>query len=206
MTELPDQSELVNSLRQEGSDAFAEFFSCVRERLRRIIQFRLDYRLAGRVSESDVLQETYFRASQRLQRYLEHPEIPFFVWLRLETNQKLTEIHRHHFTAEKRDIRREVSIKPAASSQTSLAIAANLVAQMTSASKLVERAEQIAKLEHTLNEMNEIDREVIALRHFEELSNVETAEVLNIQPDAASKRYFRALKRLREIMHSVDKS
>eukprot|EP01047_Picozoa_sp_COSAG01_P116989 COSAG01_NODE_45658_length_407_cov_1.305195_2_plen_80_part_01 len=80
-----------------------------------------------------------------------------------------------------------------------MALAAHIVAQLTSPSRLIERAEQISILEKTLAEMNELDREVIALRHFEELSNIETAEILAIEPSAASKRYLRALKKLREI-------
>ena len=123
--------------------------------------------------------------------------------LTLEVQQQLVDIHRHHFGAEKRDIRKEVAVVKPQAGQTSMALAAHLVAQLTSVSQLFERAEQIASVEKTLEEMNELDREVIALRHFEELSNIETAEVLGIQPAAASKRYLRALKRLREIMEQV---
>ena len=200
---LPDQIKIEEALACEGEEALARFFNRVQPRLKRIVHFRLDYRLNGRVSESDVIQETYVRAARRLDSYLEKEDMPFFVWLRLEINQKLHEIHRHHFGAEMRDVRKEFKVGANNSEKTSMALAAHIVAQMTSPSRLVERAEQIAMLEATLNEMNELDREVIALRHFEELSNLETAKVLNIQPDAASKRYLRALKRLREIMESA---
>jgi len=202
--QLPEHDELLRQLASGREEALAKFFSAVRDRLARVVAFRLDYRLSGRVSESDVLQDTYVRAAQRIESYLEKPDMPFFVWLRLEANQRLHEIHRQHFGAEKRDVRREVNLsqKPKAN-QTSLALAAHLVAQMTSASQIMERSEQIAKLERTLNEMNELDREVIALRHFEELSNIETAEILKIDPAAASKRYIRALKRLKQIMDSL---
>ena len=201
--ELPEQAEIIERLKSDRDEALAHFFSLVRERLKRIVNFRLDYRLNGRISESDVIQDTYVRASQRLDSFLEKPEMPFFVWLRLEVQQQLVDIHRHHFGAEKRDIRKEVAIAKPKAGQTSMALAAHLVAQLTSVSQLFERAEQIASVEKTLDEMNELDREVIALRHFEELSNIEAAEVLGIQPAAASKRYLRALKRLREIMEQV---
>ena len=201
---LPEHDEVLRQLKSDREEALARFFSDVRERLARIVAFRLDYRLSGRVSESDVIQDTFVRAAQRIDSYLEKPDMPFFVWLRLEANQRLHEIHRQHFGAEKRDVRREINLvtKPEGN-QTSLALAAHLVAQMTSASQIIERAEQINRLEKTLNEMNELDREVIALRHFEELSNLETAEILDIEPAAASKRYIRALKRLKEIMESL---
>ncbi len=205
MTEiLPEQSEIADALKSEGEEALARFFNLVEPRLKRIVHFRLDYRLNGRVSESDVIQETYVRAAQRLKGYLEKEDLPFFVWLRLEISQKLHDIHRKHFGAEMRDIRKEWRRDNSSNTEkTSLALAAHIVAQVTSPSRLVERAEQIAKLDTTLNEMNELDREVIALRHFEELSNLETAKILNIQPAAASKRYLRALKRLKEVMETA---
>ena len=200
--ELPEQSEIIQQLQSGREEALAELYLLVRERLRRVIDFRLDYRLGGRVSHSDVLQETYVRASQRIESYLQKPDMPFFVWLRLEANQRMLEIHRFHFGAEKRDIRREVKLqgKQEGQGNTSVQLAAHLVGQMTSASGVFEKARQIEALEKTLSEMNDTDREVIALRHFEELSNVEAAKVLGIASEAASKRYIRALKRLKEIM------
>lgn len=199
--ELPGQSEIIEQLQADREEALAELYLLVRERLRRVIDFRLDYRLGGRVSHSDVLQETYVRASQRIDSYLQKPDMPFFVWLRLEANQRLHEIHRFHFGAEKRDIRREVKLQGKQDQgNTSVQLAAHLVGQMTSASGVFQKARQIEALEKTLSEMNETDREVIALRHFEELSNIEAAKVLDIAPEAASKRYIRALKRLKEIM------
>ena len=153
------------------------------------------------MSHSDVLQETYVRAAQRIDSYLQKPDMPFFVWLRLEANQRLQEIHRFHFGAEKRDVRREVKLKGnQEQGNTSVQLAAHLVAQMTSPSGVFHKAQQVEALEKTLSEMNDTDREVIALRHFEELSNIEAAKVLGIAPEAASKRYIRALKRLKEIM------
>ncbi len=200
--ELPAQSDIIKELSVNREESLAKYFSMVRERLRRIVNFRLDYRLSGRVSESDVLQETYVRAAKRIDSYLQKPDMPFFVWLRLETQQQILDIHRQHFAAGKRDIRKEIALaRPNPNSdRTSMALAAHLVGQMTSPSQMFVKAEKIAALEKTLNTMNELDREVIALRHFEELSNEETAKVLQIKPSASSKRYLRALKRLKEIM------
>jgi len=198
---LPEQAEIIKQLRSDREEALAELYLLVRERLRRVIDFRLDYRLGGRVSHSDVLQETYVRAAQHIDSYLKKPDMPFFVWLRLEANQRLHEIHRFHFGAEKRDIRREVKLKGNKDQgNTSVQLAAHIVGQMTSPSGVFRKAQQVEALEKTLSEMNDTDREVIALRHFEELSNIEAAKVLGIAPEAASKRYIRALKRLKEIM------
>lgn len=203
---IPNQAQILDDLRARREQALAEFFEEFRQRLRRIVSFRLDQRLGGRVSHSDVLQETFVRAAQRLDHYLNQPDMPLFVWLRLEVQQQLIEIHRKHLTAEKRDVRREVTrLGHAETGQTSVALAAHLVADLTSASQIVRRAEQTLWLEKTLSEMNPLDQEVIALRHFEELSNEETAQVLQITPAAASKRYLRALLRLREITEAANR-
>ena len=145
---LPTREEIVDALQRDREEALAKYFSIVQSRLKRIVNFRLDYRLSGRVSESDVIQETYVRAAKRIDSFLDKEDMPFFVWLRLEVNQKLHEIHRHHFGAEKRDIRKEIKLGQAnESGKTSMALAAHIVAQLTSPSRLIERAEQISILE-----------------------------------------------------------
>ncbi len=182
----------------------AELFSHYRDRLKRIVRFRLDYRLAGRISESDVIQESYISASKRADHYRAKPEMPFFVWLRLIVNQQLADLHRQHLQAEMRDVRKEISLeRPGASPHTSLAMAAQLAGNVTSASRAFSRVERITKLEDALNLMEPIDREVIALRHFEELNNAEVSEVLGIGVQAASKRYVRAMKRMKEIVSAI---
>ena len=197
-----NEAHIAAQLREHGQEALATHFAAVQNRLKRIVSFRLNQRLSGRVSESDVIQETYVRAAKRIDHFLDKPEMPFLVWLRLELQQKLHEIHRFHFGAAKRDIRQEFNPRsfqqdPAA---TSMCLAAHLVAQITSPSLAMIRDEQVSFLHQSLASMNELDREVIALRHFEELSNVETAKVLGIETSAASKRYLRALNRFGEIM------
>jgi RNA polymerase sigma-70 factor (subfamily 1) len=197
----PESVCILQALHSERELALARYFEQARPRLKRIIRFRLDYRLGGRVAESDVLQEAYVRAAKHLDRFLAKPELPFFVWLRMEVQQMLHDIHRYHLNTEKRDVRKEHHWGGnGAGCETSLAIAAQLVGRNSTPSRLVERAEQIALVQQTLEQLPVLDREIIALRHFEELSNLETAEVLGIEASAASKRYLRALKRLKEIM------
>jgi RNA polymerase sigma-70 factor (subfamily 1) len=197
----PITDELITSMRGGSVQALAAVFSHYRERLRCIVHFRLDYRVAGRVSDSDVLQETYLAAAKRLGHFSKQQEMPAFLWLRLLIGQQLIDLHRQHLQAEMRDVRKEISLQQSAPSpHTSMAIAAQLVGSMTAVSEVFARAERIERLEAMLNQMDPIDREVIALRHFEELSNVETAEVLGIERAAASKRYIRAMSRLGELM------
>ena len=169
-----------------------------------MVRLRMDRRLQGRVDPSDVLQEAYLDVTQQLSTYLAKPEMTFYLWLRLTTGQRLMRLHRQHLGAAVRDAGREVSLHRGALPQaSSVSLAAQLLGKMTSASKAVERVETQLQLQAALNGMDEMDREIIALRQFEELSNAEAAQVLGLEPSAASKRYIRALKRLQEILKSI---
>jgi RNA polymerase sigma-70 factor (ECF subfamily) len=175
-----------------------------RDRLRRMVAFRLDPRLRGRVDPSDVLQDAYLEAWRGLGAYRDRPEIPFFLWLRGVAGNKLRALHRHHLGAQKRDPRREVSIHGGAMPETTTtAMAADLLGNLTRASEAAVRLELKARLQEALEAMDPLDREVLALRHFEQLSPGETARVLGIQESAAGKRYVRALRRLKEILQSL---
>ena len=150
------------------------------------------------------LNPPYLDVAQQLPTYLAKPEMPFYLWLRLTTGQHLMRLHRQHLGAAVRDAGREVSLHRGALPQaSSVSLAAQLLGKMTSASKAVERVEIQLQLQAALNGMDAMDREIIALRHFEELSNAEAAQVLGLEPSAASKRYIRALKRLQEILKSI---
>jgi RNA polymerase sigma-70 factor (ECF subfamily) len=170
-------------------------------RLRRMISLRLDVRLAGRVDPSDVLQEAYLDAYKQLPDYVREPKIPFFLWLRLVAGSRLARTHRFHLGAQQRTPVREVSLQrgpvPGASSA---ALAAHLMGAATRPSEAAVRAELRLRLQEALNTMEEIDREVLALRHFEQLTSREVAQELDITEAAAGKRYLRALARLKEIL------
>ena len=174
------------------------------ERLKRVVKLRMDRRLQGRVDPSDVLQEAFIDFANRAAEYVERPEIPFFLWLRYLTGQRLQLLHRYHLGAQMRDAGREVSLHRGSMPQaTSVSLAAQLMGRFTSVTRAVQRAEMQLILQEAVNAMEPIDREILALRHFEELSNVETAQVLGIQPSAASSRHVRALKKLRETLRNT---
>jgi RNA polymerase sigma-70 factor, ECF subfamily len=174
------------------------------ERLRYMVALRLDRRLQGRIDPSDVIQEAYLTASMQLADYLKNPTIPFFLWLRLITGQKLVALHRHHLGTQGRDAGREVSLdRGALPEASSVALAAQLLGHETRPSEAAMRAEMSIRLQDALNGMDPLDREVLVLRHFEQLSNTEAAQVLDIRESAASKRYVRALHRLKEILMSM---
>jgi RNA polymerase sigma-70 factor (ECF subfamily) len=172
-----------------------------RDRLRRMIALRLDHRLQGRLDPSDVLQEVYLQAAAHLADYLRDPAMSFYLWLRGIAGNKLLELHRHHLGTRMRDAAREVSLYRGSMPPTSsAALAAQLLGKDTRPSEAAVRAEMKVRLQEALNRMDPLDREVLALRHFEQLSNAEAAQVLGVEPKAAGKRYLRALQRLREIL------
>lgn len=202
-----DSSELQKLIERAGQgdqSMFGELLDRYRDRLRRMVKLRLDRRLQGRIDASDVIQEAYLEAATRLAEYVRNPTMPFFIWLRFITGQRLTMLHRHHLGIQTRDASREVSLhRGALPEATSAALAAQLVGRLTSPSIAAVRAEMKIRLQEALNTMDPIDREVLALRHFEQLTNVETAEVLEIKPTAANNRYMRALERLKTILTSI---
>jgi RNA polymerase sigma-70 factor (ECF subfamily) len=196
----PEVVALIARLRAGDEAALGELFDRHREKLRRMVLLRLDRRLGGRVSASDVLQEAYIDALKRIDHYFEKPDQPFFGWLRLVVGQRIADVHREH-QAQKRSAGREVPIHGGPTD--SACLAACLLGDLSSPSAAAGRNETYARLEEALNQMDPIDREVLALRHFEELSNTETAALLGILPAAASKRYVRALARLKEILEGI---
>jgi RNA polymerase sigma-70 factor, ECF subfamily len=199
--EASETAGLLRRAAQGDQAAWGALLVRSRDRLRRMVALRLDRRLQGRVDPSDIIQEAYIDASARLAEYARQPDMPFFLWLRFLTGQRLVRVHRQHLGAEMRDVAREVSLYrgtlPAA---TSAALAAQLLGRDTRPSEAAVRAERSIRLQEALNSMDPLDREVLALRHFEQLSNAEAARVLGLQEGAAAKRYVRALKRLRLIL------
>jgi RNA polymerase sigma-70 factor (ECF subfamily) len=167
-----------------------------------MVAFRLDPRLRGRVDASDVVQEAYLAAVDCRADYFRHAPGPVFLWLRGIVGNKLLEVHRHHLGTRMRDAGREAAERrPRAGGETtSVAIVEQLTGHGGGPGTAAGRAEVAARLRAALDGMEPTDREVLALRHFEQLSNGEAAAVLGIQERAAAKRYVRALKRLKDVL------
>jgi RNA polymerase sigma-70 factor (ECF subfamily) len=197
---LENNDELL-LLRHGGESAVAELFDRHRDKLQRMIAFRLDRRILGKVDGDDILQDAFVETVRRIQDYLDHPAVPFFVWLRQITKQILIDAHRRYVDTRMRDVEREVPIERWGSSDTtSNCLAAQLADSVTTPSQHVARKETISQLRAALQGLAENDREVLVLRHLEELSNNEVAQILGIDKFAASKRYLRALERLRGVI------
>jgi RNA polymerase sigma-70 factor (ECF subfamily) len=202
--ETTENDERLQLAAQGDPSSWEALVEESRPRLRRMVAFRLDHRLLGRVDPSDVLQDAYLAAWQDLGAYLRRPAMPFFLWLRGVAGNTLRELHRHHLGTQMRDPRREVAMYDRALPETTTtALAAGLLGDLTRASEEAIRYEINLRLQEALNSMDPLDREVLALRHFEQLSPTETAQVLGIKEKAAGMRYVRALRRLKEILSSL---
>ena len=199
-----DLNDLHERLIANDQDALSQLFDMHRDRLWRIVHFRMDARMAGRMDPDDILQDAFVDASKRLHHYSEERQFSPFVWLRMIVGQTLIDAHRRHVQAKQRDAGREIS-RPAGNfpQATSVSLADFLSAKMTSPSQSLVRTEQHTKLHQAIETMEPIDQEVLALRHFEELSNKEIAEVLGIEQKAASIRYVRAVGRLKKVLNDL---
>ncbi len=199
-----ETDDLERRLRGGDTQALAELFSRERERLWRVIHFRLAEPLRGRLQPEDVLQEAFLAANQRLKYYPDSPATSPFIWLRMIVNQTLIDLHRQHLGAQRRNAACEVSLNVAPYPEaTSASVAIQLVGTLTTPSGAAARADLLGLVKSAIEQMDPIDREVLALRHFEELTNNEVSEALGIDQKAASIRYVRALRRLKQIMAQI---
>jgi len=195
------ETPLINRIIRGDRDALAELFTLYRPRLWRMVNFRLDPRLRGRVDPDDILQDAWVNAVARINHFLTDASRSCFIWFRMIVQQTMVDVHRKHLGADKRSASRERSLSARAHlDSTSTSLAYHLQAHLTSPSSAVVRAEMAQQLDTVLQGMSEIDREVLALRHFEQLTNAETAMVLEMSEQAASVRYVRALQRLKKVL------
>jgi RNA polymerase sigma-70 factor (ECF subfamily) len=200
----PSESERIRRAAAGDRQAWSDLLAAHRARLRRMVTLRLDRRLRGRVDPSDVIQEAYLDATAGLAEFAARGEMPFFLWLRWLAGMKLNAVHRRHLGCQSRDAAREVALDRAACPQaTTAALAAQLLGRQTSASQVAIRLERRARLREALDAMDPLDRDVLVLRHFEELTNAEAALTLSLQESTASKRYVRALRKLKDILRSM---
>ncbi len=205
----PDPDETRARLdRVQAGDAAAvdELLADHREPLRRAVQLRLDPALARRVDASDIVQDVLLEASRRLRDYLQYPVMPFHLWLRHLAKDRLIDAHRFHRTAQRRSLDREQAVQPPAWAEAS---SVQLIAQLLDPEKTPATAAVQQELERRLQaavaELDEADREVILMRHYEGLGNQEVAAALGLSEAAASMRYLRALRRLRAALVREEK-
>ena len=184
----------------DDETAWRQVVRCHTPRLRRMVFVRLDPRLASRIDPDDVLQDVFLDAARQLADYLQDPQVPFFLWLRLLTGHWIGRAHRHHLGTQARNAGRDRSLDEVMPNASSVALAAHLIGRENRPNEAAQRAEQVARLHAALDEMDVTDREILSLRHFEHLSRAEAATVLGISEAAVGKRYLRALTRLKHLI------
>ena len=204
MVEANDDSEtlrLVDEAAAGNQQAWAALIERHRDRLKRMVAVRMDHRLQGRIDPSDVIQDACLVASKQISNYAANPSMPFYLWLRWITGQRLIDQHRRHLGAKARGVNREVSLYHGTFPETtSEDLAAHLLGRISTPSQEAIRIEQGLALQSAFETLEALDREILALRHFEQLTNGEAAAVLGIDKSAASKRYARALRRLKDLL------
>ena len=202
--ELGEVAEILRRAAAGAEEALRELFDLYHDRLKRMVHLRLSRRLAGRVDDSDVLQEAFVEVARKLPEYVQEPKLPPFLWMRHLTALKLTEVHRRHLGTQLRDADREVTLhRGGLPLADSVSLAAQLLGTLTTPSQAAIKAETRMLVQEALNGMDPIDREVLALKHFEQLSTTEIAEVLGLSKAGAGSRYLRAIKRLRAILEQI---
>ncbi len=188
--------ELLRRVHDGDNDALQKLLETQRDYLRRLVDLRMENELRGRVDPSDVVQETLIVISRRVDDFIVRQPTSFRLWVRRKAIERLIEVRRKHL-ADKRSVRRELKLSDA----SSMAVARGFMAGLPNRS--LERREMVNRVRGAIEELGELDREVILLRHVEELSNHEVAEILDIDPDTASKRYGRAVRRLATKMNEL---
>ncbi len=158
----------------------------------------MDRRVAARVDASDVLQDTYIEAFRRLPKYLQEQKMPFYLWLCWIAREKVLALHRRHLGSEKRSVAHEAPPLPVDSSVTFVSVV--LAGGEPSPSQTLAKAELAERLRLAMGQLDEDERDLILWRHFEQLSARDMAQLLQISEAAASKRYIRAVEKLREIL------
>jgi len=199
----PDAIEtrrLLEQVEKAEPCAIDELWERHRPALRRMIDARLDRALGRRVDASDVVQDVLLRASQRLGDYLRDPRLPFHLWLRQIARDHVVDAHRRHRGADKRSLDRERRIGLAFADRSSLDLAAQLKDPALTPAAEALRDELRQRFRDALDLLDDADREIILLRHFEQLANAEAAQVLGLSEAAAGMRHLRALRRLRGIL------
>jgi RNA polymerase sigma-70 factor (ECF subfamily) len=196
--DAPETQELLIQAKAGNNVAVNRLLDRHREGLRRMIDLRMDQQVRRRVDASDIVQEVLIEANRRLNDYLENPAIPFHLWLRQMAQDRLIDAHRRHRGAARRSIDREQSLAAGQVDQSTFDLAAALAdPQLTPAAEATWHELQ-RRFQSAVEELDEQDREVILMRHFEFMSNSDVAQSLNLTEAAAGMRYLRAMRRLRE--------
>jgi RNA polymerase sigma-70 factor (ECF subfamily) len=196
----PITQELLDKAKKGEPAAVDQLLARHRDPVRRMIDMRLDRAIARRVDASDIAQEVLLEASRRLRDYLHKPDLPFHLWLRHIARDHIIDAHRRHRKAQRRTVDREQAIQAGPTDRSSVELIAQLMDRKLTPATAALRKELQNRFQTILTTLDEDDREIILMRHFEQLSNQEVAAALHLTEPAASMRHLRALRKLRELL------
>jgi RNA polymerase sigma-70 factor (ECF subfamily) len=205
MLPLSNSSETNRLLQDTGQDGAGQqtLFARHKERLRRMVRLRLDRRVPGRFTSNAILDEIFGEAGRRWHEYQAGSGTSFFLWLRALAGERIQAIHHQHLSGVWRGGEEIAIYRAAMPPVNTVSLAAQLMGNMPAASQASQRADLQVYLQEALNQMDPVDREVLALCHFEELKNDETATVLGLDPGETSRRYVQAVRSLKEVLKQV---
>ena len=192
--------QLLAHVRAGESDAVGKLFDRHREAVRRMIDLRMDPVLKRRVDASDLVQDVLIQANRRLDSFLENPIMPFHLWLRQMAKDRLIDAHRRHRRAARRTMDREQPLAIAANNESSIDLLTQLQDQEMTPATAATWNELQRRFHTACDKLDPTEQEIVLMRHFEQLTNGEAATALEISPQAASMRYLRAMRRLREML------
>jgi RNA polymerase sigma-70 factor (ECF subfamily) len=201
MTLLKSDTETLLKRAECGDRAAREeLLARFQGRLRQMVAFRLDRRVAARLDPSDVVQEALADAARKLSEYLQTRPLPFYPWLRQLAWQRLVELHRRHIYAQKRSVTREEVQSVPLTDESAMELAGRLMAGGSPVGRLL-REELRSRVHAVLEQLPPRDREVLVLRHLEQLSTRDMAAILDISEGAVKVRHLRALRRFRQLLN-----
>ncbi len=199
--EHENTQELLRGAQEGDDEAVNQLFDRHRAAVRRLVQMRLDQRIRQRVDVSDVVQDVLISANRRLKEYLKSPPMPFHLWIRQITKDRIIDAHRRHRVSAKRSVDRERAlVVPAGMNRSTMELAAHLCDGELTPAALATQREMVRRVTEVLSQLNEQESEIIMMRHFEHLSNQEVAQALELSEPAAGMRYLRALRKLRALL------
>jgi RNA polymerase sigma-70 factor, ECF subfamily len=196
----PDTNELLRAAEHGDGTARQHLLARHRSRLRQMVALHLDRRLAARIDPSDVVQETFMDAALHLSEYLRERPLPFYPWLRQLARQRLERLHRDHIRRDRRSVLREQGQSLLLPNLSADALANVLKASGTSPSRHLIQNEMRRRVQDAMNQLSANDRELLVMRHLEEMSAAEIGSVLGIGAGAVRTRHVRALARLRLLL------
>ena len=203
-TRHEDTDELLRRVAAGDAHARSQLLARHRQRLRHMIEVRLDRRLRPRIDPSDIVQDALTEAAQKLSDYARRRPLPFYPWLRRLAWERLLQVHRRHVRAQRRSVRREDFGGLPLPEDSAGDLAERLAARGSSPSERLRHSEQRQRVQQALARLGAADREVLVLRYLEDLNTAEIAAVLELTESAVKMRQLRALQRLRDLLDDED--